>query len=45
VIILYGSDENLEKAKDLGVDVISPVMGTPKEETLSWQTSGRRIRE
>jgi hypothetical protein len=32
---LYGSDENSEKAKDLGVEVISPVMGTPKEETLS----------
>ncbi|MBN2251084.1 MAG: transposase, partial [Candidatus Altiarchaeota archaeon] len=31
---LYGSDENLEKAKDLGVDVISPVMGTPKEGAL-----------
>lgn len=32
---LYGSDENHEKAKEMGVDVISPVMGTPKEETLS----------
>jgi hypothetical protein len=32
---LYGSDENSEKAKGLGVEVISPVMGTPKEETLS----------
>jgi hypothetical protein len=32
---LYGSDENSEKAKDLGIEVISPVMGTPKEETLS----------
>lgn len=32
---LYGSDENSEKAKDLGVEVISPVMGTPQEETLS----------
>jgi len=31
---LYGSDENHEKAKEMGVDVISPVMGTPKEETL-----------
>ena len=31
---LYGSDENREKAKEKGVDVISPVMGTPKEETL-----------
>ena len=32
---LYGSDENTQKAKEMGVDVISPVMGTPKEETLS----------
>ncbi|MGZ6208241.1 MAG: transposase [Syntrophales bacterium] len=32
---LYGSDENSEKAKDLGVEVISPVMGTPQEEILS----------
>jgi hypothetical protein len=32
---LYGSDENAQKAKEMGVDVISPVMGTPKEETLS----------
>jgi hypothetical protein len=31
---LYGSDENGEKAKEMGVEVISPVMGTPKEETL-----------
>ena len=31
---LYGSDENSEKAKEMGVEVISPVMGTPKEETL-----------
>jgi len=32
---LYGSDENGEKAKEMGVKVISPVMGTPKEESLS----------
>jgi len=32
---LYGSDENREKAKELGMEVISPVMGAPKEETLS----------
>jgi hypothetical protein len=32
---LYGSDENREKAKARGVEVIAPVMGTPKEETLS----------
>ncbi|MDX9823066.1 MAG: transposase [Syntrophales bacterium] len=31
---LYGSDENRERAKEMGVDVISPVMGTPKEETI-----------
>lgn len=31
---LYGSDENREKAKDMGVEVIAPVMGTPKEEAL-----------
>ena len=31
---LYGSDENHEKAKEMGVDVISPVMGTPKGGTL-----------
>ncbi len=32
---LYGSDENQQKAKELGVAVISPVMGAPKGETLS----------
>ena len=32
---LYGSDENREKAKELGMEVISPVMGAPKEEILS----------
>ena len=32
---LYRSDENQEKAKELGVEVISPVMGAPKEETFS----------
>ena len=31
---LYGSDENGEKAKEMGVEIISPAMGTPKEETL-----------
>jgi hypothetical protein len=31
---LYGSDENTRKAQDLGVEVVSPVMGTPKEEVL-----------
>jgi hypothetical protein len=32
---LYGSDENTEKAKEMGVDVIAPTMGTPKEDSLS----------
>ena len=31
---LYGSDENIETAKDKGVDVISPPMGREKEGTL-----------
>ena len=31
---LYGSDDNVEKAKDLGITVIAPVMG-PKESTLA----------
>jgi len=31
---LYGSDENRESAKEMGVDVISPVMGTPREEAI-----------
>lgn len=28
---LYGSDENCEAAKEMGVEVVSPVMGTPTE--------------
>jgi len=32
---LYGSDDNCERAREMGVDVISPTMGTPKEKTLS----------
>ena len=32
---LYGSDENRQTARELGVEVISPVMGAPKDETLS----------
>ena len=32
---LYGSDDNSERAKEMGVDVISPAMGTPKENTLN----------
>ncbi|MBN2290678.1 MAG: transposase, partial [Candidatus Glassbacteria bacterium] len=32
---LYGSDENCEAAKTMGVEVVSPVMGTPKEGSIS----------
>ena len=32
---LYGSDDNSERAKEMGVDIISPAMGTPKENTLN----------
>lgn len=32
---LYGSDENCQAAKAMGVKVISPTMGSPKEDTLS----------
>jgi len=32
---LYGSDENCEKAKELGVEVVSPVMGKPQGKTLT----------
>jgi hypothetical protein len=31
----YGSDENCEKAKALGVEVVSPVMGKPQENVLT----------
>jgi hypothetical protein len=31
----YGSDENSEKAKALGVEVVSPVMGKPQENALT----------
>jgi hypothetical protein len=31
---LYGSDENCEAAKEMGVEVISPVMGSPAEKVL-----------
>lgn len=31
----YGSDENCERAKALGVEVISPVMGKPQENALT----------
>jgi len=32
---LYGSDENCERAKELGVEVVSPVMGKPQGKTLT----------
>jgi len=32
---LYGSDDNCEKAREMGIDIVSPTMGTPKEKTLS----------
>lgn len=32
---LYGSDDNVQQAKEMEVDVISPVMGTTKKEGLS----------
>jgi hypothetical protein len=32
---LYGSDENCGKAKALGVEVVSPVMGKPQENSLT----------
>jgi hypothetical protein len=31
---VYGSDENCEAAKAMGVEVVSPVMGTPTEKVL-----------
>ena len=31
----YGSDENCQKAKALGVEVVSPVMGKPQENALT----------
>jgi len=32
---LYGSDDNCQKAKELGVEVVSPTMGEPKKEAIS----------
>ena len=32
---LYGSDENSEKAEEMGVEVVSPTMGAEKDETFS----------
>ena len=31
---IYGSDDNCEAAKEMGVEVISPVMGSPAEKVL-----------
>jgi len=31
---LYGSDENCEAAREMGVEVVSPVMGSPAEKVL-----------
>lgn len=43
---LYGSDENLAAAKELGVNVIAPAMGTPKKDAVglaefSFSDSGK----
>jgi len=45
---LYGSDENCELATEMGVEVVSPTMGTPKKETIglsefSFSDSGKVI--
>jgi len=32
---LYGSDENCEEAKQLGVEVVAPTMGSKKESSIS----------
>jgi len=45
---LYGSDENIEKAKEMNVDVVSPVMGAPKKDAValsefSFSDSGKVI--
>ena len=45
---LYGSDENLAAAKELGVNVIAPAMGTPKKDAVglsefSFSDSGKVI--
>lgn len=32
---LYGSDENCEKAKDLGIELVAPAMGTPSKDKYS----------
>jgi hypothetical protein len=33
--LLYGSDENCQQAKDYEVDVVSPTMGTEKQDSLT----------
>jgi hypothetical protein len=38
---LYGSDENCEAAKKMGVEVVSPVMGTPTEKTYLVRDGNR----
>jgi len=45
---LYGSDENLGMAKEMGVDVVSPTMGAPKKDMVglaefSFSDSGKVI--
>ena len=35
IFYLYGSEENREKAKEMGDEVIVPTMGTPKEDTIT----------
>jgi len=43
---LYGSDDNCEKAKDLGIAVISPTMGETKKDAVSlseFTTSGKGV--
>ena len=34
---LYGSDDNVEKSKEHGVELIAPTMGTVKESKISLQ--------
>jgi len=45
---LYGSDKNRAKAKEMGVEVVSPTMGTPKKDMVclsefSFSDSGKVI--
>jgi len=46
---LYGSDENCEAAQQMGVEVVSPVMGSPAEKVLlladfEFSENGRVVR-